>query len=110
VHLTKFASPADLLGALAIALSGDLVVLPRSYPVSASRPSRPSGTMPLLTRREQEILSLVAFGHTDRAISEILWVAEQTVKFHMATVFRKLEVSGRADAVEQARRLGLIGE
>ena len=66
--------------------------------------------MPLLTRREQEILSLVAFGHTDRAISEILWVAEQTVKFHMATVFRKLEVSGRADAVEQARRLGLIGE
>jgi len=57
----------------------------------------------LLTRREQEILSLVGSGHTDQTISQILWVAPQAVKFHMSNVVRKLEVRNRAEAVEQAR-------
>ena len=61
------------------------------------------GERPLLTRRELEILRLVAEGRTNRDVAELLWVSDQTVKFHLANVYRKLSVNTRAEAVEWAR-------
>ena len=61
------------------------------------------GERPLLTRRELEILRLVAEGRTNRDVAELLWVSDQTVKFHLANVYRKLGVNTRAEAVEWAR-------
>ena len=58
---------------------------------------------PLLTRRELEILRLVAEGRTNRDVAELLWVSDQTVKFHLANVYRKLGVNTRAEAIEWAR-------
>jgi DNA-binding NarL/FixJ family response regulator len=58
---------------------------------------------PLLTRRELEILRLVAEGRTNREVAELLWVSDQTVKFHLANVYRKLGVNTRTEAVEWAR-------
>jgi DNA-binding NarL/FixJ family response regulator len=58
---------------------------------------------PLLTRRELEILRLVADGRTNRDVAELLWVSDQTVKFHLANVYRKLGVNTRAEAIEWAR-------
>ena len=58
---------------------------------------------PLLTRRELEILRLVADGMTNRAVAELLWVSDQTVKYHLANVYRKLSVNTRGEAVEWAR-------
>ncbi|HEX7525970.1 MAG TPA: response regulator transcription factor, partial [Gaiellaceae bacterium] len=53
----------------------------------------PSSARPLLTRRELEILRLVACGRTNRQVAEMIWVTDQTVKFHLANVYRKLGVN-----------------
>lgn len=66
-----------------------------------------SSARPLLTRRELEILRLVACGRTNRQVAEMIWVTDQTVKFHLANVYRKLGVNSRFEAVEWAVRSGL---
>jgi DNA-binding NarL/FixJ family response regulator len=60
----------------------------------------------LLTKREREIVSLVAEGYSNPEIAQQLWVTQRTVKFHLSNTFRKLEVSGRAEAAEWVRRQG----
>ncbi len=62
----------------------------------------------LLTRRELEVLQLVAAGSTNGEIARKLWVTQQTVKFHLANVYRKLEVSNRTEASHYAHVNGLI--
>jgi DNA-binding NarL/FixJ family response regulator len=67
----------------------------------------PSGGVARLTRRELEVLRLVE-GRSNRQVAEILWVTDETVKFHLANVYRKLGVSSRSEAVAWARRNGLL--
>jgi DNA-binding NarL/FixJ family response regulator len=61
-----------------------------------------------LTARELEILALVAEGRSNREVAASLWVSDQTVKFHLANVYRKLGVGDRRQAVDHARREGLL--
>jgi DNA-binding NarL/FixJ family response regulator len=61
-----------------------------------------------LTRRELEILQLVSGGRSNRQVAEILWVADQTVKFHLANIYRKLNVRNRFEAARWARENGLL--
>jgi len=61
-----------------------------------------------LTRREQEVLRLVAEGHTDREVAEILVISPRTVNRHLSNIFVKLDVPGRAAAVAYAIRQGLV--
>jgi DNA-binding NarL/FixJ family response regulator len=60
-----------------------------------------------LTPRELEILQLVAGGASNGVIARELWVTEQTVKFHLSNVFRKLGVSNRTAAGHYAHVHGL---
>ncbi len=62
-----------------------------------------------LTRREQEVLRLVAEGHTDREVAETLIISHRTVNRHLSNIFVKLDVPGRAAAVAFAIRQGLVG-
>ncbi len=62
-----------------------------------------------LTRRELEVLRLVAEGHTDREVAEILVISPRTVNRHLSNIFVKLDVPGRAAAVAYAIRWGLVG-
>jgi DNA-binding NarL/FixJ family response regulator len=62
-----------------------------------------------LTRRELEILGLVAEGHSNRALARMLWVTEQTVKFHLSNIYRKLDVANRTEASAWAHRHGFAG-
>jgi DNA-binding NarL/FixJ family response regulator len=62
-----------------------------------------------LTRREREILALVAEGHSNRELARMLWVTEQTVKFHLSNIYRKLDVANRTEASRWAHRNGLLG-
>jgi ATP/maltotriose-dependent transcriptional regulator MalT len=64
--------------------------------------------VPSLTRREIEILGLLAEGLGNRAIATRLAISEHTVKSHITSIFTKLDVSTRAEAVADAARLGLI--
>jgi ATP/maltotriose-dependent transcriptional regulator MalT len=61
-----------------------------------------------LTPRELEILGLIAEGLSNREIGEKVFVSENTVKTHSARVFEKLGAARRTQAVQEARRLGLI--
>ena len=61
-----------------------------------------------LTKREREILRLVAEGHSNAQLARLLWVAEQTVKFHLSNVYRKLDVSNRTEAARWAQVNGLL--
>ncbi|MEX0801348.1 MAG: response regulator transcription factor [Dehalococcoidia bacterium] len=63
-----------------------------------------------LTARELEILRLVAEGSSNTEVARKLWVTEQTVKFHLSNVYRKLEVSNRTEASRYAQLHGLLGE
>lgn len=60
-----------------------------------------------LTRREVEILQLVAHGMTNGAVARTLWVSSETVKFHLSNVYRKLGVGNRAEATRWAIEVGL---
>jgi DNA-binding NarL/FixJ family response regulator len=61
-----------------------------------------------LTRRESEILRLVADGHSNAELAKMLWVTEQTVKFHLSNIYRKLDVANRTEASRWAQLHGLL--
>jgi LuxR family maltose regulon positive regulatory protein len=61
-----------------------------------------------LTEREQRILRYLPTMLTNAEIGAEVFVSLNTVKTHLRSIYRKLEANGRADAVERARRLGLL--
>lgn len=65
-----------------------------------------SGAHP--TRREEEILELLGKGLGNRELGQVLGVSEDTIKTHLKNLFRKLEVSDRAEAVREGLRRGFI--
>jgi DNA-binding NarL/FixJ family response regulator len=69
---------------------------------------RAPATLPDLTAREFEILRWVAAGASNSAIARELFVTEQTVKFHLSNVYRKLGVANRTEASHYAHVHGLL--
>lgn len=61
-----------------------------------------------LTKRELEILRLAASGSSNSQMAKLLWVTEQTIKFHLSNVYKKLNVPNRTAASAAASRLGLL--
>lgn len=67
-----------------------------------------SQTKPTLTKRQTDILRLMAMGDSNKIIADHLLISEQTVKIHIAAIFRIFNVSNRTQAVYKARSLGLV--
>ena len=67
-----------------------------------------SNGMALLTAREMEILRLIADGEGNKSIAYLLQISEHTVKFHISSIFQKLHVSSRTEAVNAGIKQGLI--
>jgi DNA-binding NarL/FixJ family response regulator len=61
-----------------------------------------------LTAREAEMLRSLALGRSNKQIARDLWVSEQTVKFHLTNLYRKLGVTTRTGAIRYAYQLGLV--
>jgi DNA-binding NarL/FixJ family response regulator len=76
----------------------------------AARRSRAKSESHGLTKREQEILKLVAEGRSNGEVARKLWVTEQTVKFHLSNIYRKLGVTNRTEAGRQAQLIGLLDD
>lgn len=74
------------------------------------RPAAParSTQRPMLTARERDVVRLLAAGLKNSQIAKELYVTEQTVKFHVRNIFRKLGVDTRTQAAYQAARLGIV--
>jgi DNA-binding NarL/FixJ family response regulator len=81
---------------------------PVAHGGSPSRRAEPIEDTAGLTRRELEILRLVAEGHSNAHLAKMLWVTEQTVKFHLSNIYRKLDVSNRTEASRWAQVQGLL--
>jgi DNA-binding NarL/FixJ family response regulator len=64
---------------------------------------------PLLSEREREVLDLIAGGSTNREIAQRLFLSPHTVKEHTSALYRKLQARNRAEAVQRAQRIGLLG-
>ena len=77
-----------------------------SLPIRSSVPREP--LVEHLTKREHDVLALVADGLANREIATALAISEHTVKFHLASIFGKLGVSTRTKAVQRGLRLGVI--
>jgi DNA-binding NarL/FixJ family response regulator len=102
-YVLKNAQPADV--ALAIRQTFE----PSFYlPTRRSTEAVQADTPIDLTRREREILLLVADGRSNGDVARTLWVTEQTVKFHLSNIYRKLDVTNRTEASRWAQVHGLL--
>jgi DNA-binding NarL/FixJ family response regulator len=106
-YVLKTAHPDDLTSAVRQAFTHS-IFLAGARPAPVKPPPKPAGA-PGLTRRELEILQLVAEGHSNAQVAGMLWVTEQTVKFHLSNIYRKLGVSNRTEASRRAQLNGLLG-
>jgi DNA-binding NarL/FixJ family response regulator len=108
-YLLKDVSAAELIQAGKLALEGKAVIHPtltRAFIEEAqyvdSRPDTP------LSRRESEILQMVAYGATTKEVAHKLGISPHTVKTHLERIFEKLGANDRAQAVAIALRKGLV--
>jgi DNA-binding NarL/FixJ family response regulator len=102
-------APSEELGAAVAAVAQGLTVLPKTLaerlldePAAVEELSEP------LTARESEVLNLLGHGLSNKMIARELHISEHTVKFHISSLYSKLGVSNRAEAVSQGARHGLI--
>jgi len=63
----------------------------------------------LLSERERQVLQQIAAGSTNREIADRLFLSPHTVKDHTSTLYKKIKAKNRADAIQRAQRLGLLG-
>ena len=103
-YIVKTVDPGDLPGALRQAMEGNVFT---TVGVSGD-PGEKAAKQAGLTDRELVIVRAVARGLSNEAIAKELWVAEQTVKFHLTNIYRKLEVSNRTEAARYAFEQGLV--
>ena len=113
-YVVKGQDTEDVLRAIRSVARGDAVFGPAvasrvlSYltrPLSARDPLQ----FPELSVREREVLELLAGGNTNSEIARALVLSPKTVRNHVSSIFTKLQVAGRAEAVERARAAGLGG-
>ena len=109
-YVVKTAHPEDLASAVRQAFSHSVYLAgrPAVAPLSVPQQSSAVDDSPGLTRRELEILRLVAEGHSNAQLARMLWVTEQTIKFHLSNIYRKLDVANRTEASRWAQVHGLL--
>ncbi|MDF2774343.1 MAG: two component LuxR family transcriptional regulator [Geminicoccaceae bacterium] len=112
--VTRDATPAEIVTAVEAAAAG-LVTLPAEVAtalVSATRPTTAvraaANTAQPLTRRELEVLGMLAEGLANKNIAARLGISEHTVKTHVASILAKFDAYSRAEAVAVGVRRGLI--
>lgn len=104
VETLSAAMTAAARGLATISRTDLAMLLPREEPIEAAAHTQVES----LTRRELEVLQLMARGLTNRQIARRLEISEHTVKFHAAAILGKLTARSRAEAVARAIGLGWI--
>lgn len=109
----------EFLAALAQDLNQPLAVLAEraaqahAFATEADYTPTPAGMAPLptpvrLTRRETEVLGLLAQGLSNKEIAAILWLSERTIERHITSLYRKIKVQRRSEATAYAMRHGFV--
>jgi DNA-binding NarL/FixJ family response regulator len=109
-YIVKNVHPEDLAAAIRQFFQHS-VYLPAAPREPGRLPRRSSSSLlppGPLTRRELEILQQAGEGYSNAQIAKNLWVTEQTVKFHLSNIYRKLDVANRTEASRWAQLQGLL--
>jgi two-component system, NarL family, response regulator NreC len=104
-YVVKRAAASELIQAIREALAGRTYINPQLGARVAAEPEGPPGG---LTPREAQVLALIAQGHTNPEVAELLVVSVRTVETHRAAIQRKVGTTNRAELVRFAREHGLI--
>ena len=105
-YLLKGATGQEIAAAIRTVESGGSHLAPRVASTILAEVGRPA--RPALSQREHEVLRLVADGLPTKQIARSLGITERTVKFHVASLMRKLEADNRAQMVAVAAQRGLL--
>jgi DNA-binding NarL/FixJ family response regulator len=98
--------PQQIVRAVELIVDAGVLCLPRFGPEYNGRKDTVdiSSVMGLLTKREQDVLSMLGKGNTNQEISSALYISESTVKSHLRSIFRKLGVRKRSEAQAMVAR------
>lgn len=111
-YLLKNAEPSELARAIRLAHRGEAIIDPtvaaRLVDAMSERAARHTHAHEQLTRRELDVLGLIAGGRSNKRIALELGISEKTVKAHVGHVLAKLGVSDRTQAALLAVREGLV--
>ncbi|HWQ39935.1 MAG TPA: response regulator transcription factor [Burkholderiales bacterium] len=102
-YLLKDAQPEELFRCIRAVRAGEAYLQPKVAAKLAQRVQEEP-----LTEREVQILKLLAEGKSNRAIGQALFITESTVKSHLKSLFVKLDVTSRAEAIALAAKRGLV--
>lgn len=111
-YLLKGAEGGETLQAIHVVSTGEAIFSPAiaqrlmQY-FGAPRKAGPSQVFPDLTEREREVLALIAQGYTNQAIAEQLVISPKTVRNHISSIFSKLQVTSRLEAIMRAKDAGM---
>jgi DNA-binding NarL/FixJ family response regulator len=105
-YLLKDAHPEELIRAVRAAHRGEAVLAPSVAGQLMGRVRKPTGLE--LSKRERQVLQLVADGASNREAARQLFISEASVKTHLQHIFDKLDVRDRAAAVAEGYRRGLL--
>ena len=115
-YVSKSITPADIPAIIRQAWNGTVhFSSPQVSRVAVAQAARQSQVTQArreagLTARELEILEAVARGLSNRAVAKELFLSDQTVKFHLHKIFRKLRVTNRTEATRMAYDMGLVAD
>lgn len=106
--LSKSLHPSALTTLIRESANGHIVHAPFRARAERAAPAQPTVEHSSLTERELEILRLVSSGAKNGDIARTLWITQQTVKFHVSNIYRKLDVANRTEACHYAHVNGLV--
>ena len=112
-YLVKDCSTEEIAEAVRMTARGDTIISPRlaaSMLDEVRQTDAPAQTedQRVVTRREEEVLQLIANGCSTPEVAEQLYISHKTVKNHLASIYQKLDARDRTQAVLQAVRMGIV--
>lgn len=97
-YILKSVSPFDLPAAIRQIVEGTVIHCSVGASANNEAPARAAG----LSEKEASVLAELSQGHSNREIASRLWVSEQTVKFHLSNIYKKLGITSRTEALRYA--------
>jgi DNA-binding NarL/FixJ family response regulator len=107
-YLVKDCSTADIAHTLRLAAAGETALSPNLASGILDEMRAPIADTPVISKREEEVLQLIADGSSTTEVAAQLFISAKTVKNHLASIYQKLEARDRTQAVLRAARMGII--
>jgi DNA-binding NarL/FixJ family response regulator len=110
-YLVKDCSTDEIAAAVRMADGGETALSPQlaaSMLDEVRRLDQPGAEERVVTKREEEVLQLIADGCSTPEVAERLYISQKTVKNHLASIYQKLDARDRTQAVLQAVRMGIV--